>query len=57
MKTPEIGICSLCRGPYVRWGNNPAPLGRVEDRCCDGCNSTKVLPARIANIQAGKPVY
>jgi hypothetical protein len=30
------------------WGNNPDPLGGGEehDRCCDECNSSRVLPAR-----------
>lgn len=50
-------ICCLCgRICEDRYGNNPAPL--MEDngtnRCCNVCNDAKVIPARIANIEAGK---
>ena len=49
-------ICCLCGreithdryapGEYL--GNNPWPLADGEnDRCCDWCNDTKVIPARI----------
>jgi len=45
---PETGTCCLCGGEYTHYGNNPYPLGNnPNDRCCDECNSTKVIPARI----------
>lgn len=45
------GECSLCHGPYVNWGHNPQPLrAKFEDRCCDACNDTRVIPARIGLI-------
>jgi hypothetical protein len=50
----ETGICSLCGGPYLRWGNNPEPLLRVEQRCCDACNNSKVIPARLARMRGDK---
>ena len=53
----ETGTCCLCGGEYTRWGNNPYPLCNKDDyssRCCDKCDTEKVIPARIrnaANIQ------
>lgn len=33
------------------WGNNPDPLGDSEtDRCCDDCNATEVIPARLRSL-------
>jgi len=38
--------CCLCKKQKYGFGNNPAPL--TEDgRCCDECNSKKVIPARM----------
>lgn len=37
--------CCLCGGQYIGWGNNSWPL--MEGRCCDLCNSTKVVPERF----------
>lgn len=48
----ETGKCCLCGETYTHWGNNPWPLSEGEnDRCCDVCNDTKVIPARIQNLQ------
>ena len=49
--------CSLCDKNYEGMGNNPMPLKEVDERCCDTCNSEKVLPARIMRMMQGKPVY
>jgi hypothetical protein len=44
----EHGICSLCGGPYDRYGHNPQPVkDDVDARCCDVCNATVVIPARL----------
>lgn len=33
------------------FGNNPYPLSEdEEDRCCDACNMSKVIPARLRNL-------
>lgn len=41
-------VCSICGGKFSGFGNNPWPVTKgAEDRCCDGCNATKVIPARI----------
>jgi len=51
-------ICSLqILKDYMGWarGHNPAPVftGRGE-RCCDSCNTTIVIPARIADLRRSK---
>jgi hypothetical protein len=44
-------VCSLCGAPFIGMGNNPEPLRWVTERCCDDCNNTKVIPARIARAR------
>jgi len=53
--------CCLCGEDIAvtptgwRYGNNPQPLtDNDEDRCCDLCNSTKVIPKRIEGMFASK---
>ena len=53
----ELIVCCLCNEeitPEVsgwKYGHNPAPLGETEDdRCCQVCNNTKVIPARLRGI-------
>lgn len=46
----EKGVCCLCGKRYEHCGNNPYPLCDEDDytsRCCDTCNWTKVIPARL----------
>lgn len=38
--------CSICGKPIEGYGNNPIPV-KPDGRCCDECNSTLVIPARI----------
>ena len=42
-------ICCLCGNECENeWGNNPFPVDTDPmHRCCDVCNDTKVIPARI----------
>ena len=41
-------VCCICGGWFEGYGNNPWPVVRNEDAiCCDKCNATKVVPARI----------
>jgi hypothetical protein len=42
------GCCSMCRQPFVGWGNNAQPIN--DGRCCSGCNQTVIIPARLAFI-------
>lgn len=47
--------CCLCGKELKDFGHNPWPLNKnVDDRCCDECNSEKVIPARIANLRQPK---
>ena len=39
--------CCLCGSEEFGYGNNPDPLGKLPKRCCDTCNYSKVIPARI----------
>lgn len=49
VKAMEEGkLCIFCGKEIVGYGNNPAPLSE-EGRCCDECNYTKVIPARLKN--------
>jgi hypothetical protein len=46
-KEPQEKICCLCGHEYVGFGHNPEPLRDAPLRCCDECNSSKVIPERI----------
>lgn len=53
--------CCLCGEHLEEWtpgskgrGNNPEPLDVWPHRCCDTCNVTKVIPARLASIGRGE---
>ena len=40
--------CVICDKPSMGYGNNPEPVRQYsEGRCCDVCDWTKVLPARL----------
>ena len=43
----EIKTCCLCKDQFEGYGNNPLPLYNKKGRCCNICNLTKVLPARL----------
>ena len=44
----EMYDCVLCDKSFIGYGNNPAPLNTSDGaKCCDGCNMTKVIPARL----------
>ena len=45
-------ICSICGKEYSGWGNNAQPVN--DGRCCDDCNTTAVIPARLALFFADK---
>ena len=48
----EMKMCCLCKCFIVgRYGNNPAPLAELPKLCCDTCNTTKVIPARLARMR------
>lgn len=40
--------CSICGRPFNGFGNNPEPIRRwIDGACCNECNETKVVPARM----------
>lgn len=44
--------CCICGGYFRGWGNNPDPIPAKKDaRCCDVCNMTTVIPARMALLK------
>lgn len=45
--------CVLCGGPIVGMGHNAQPL--AEGRCCDACNTSAVIPARIGSLGLPSP--
>ena len=40
--------CCLCKEDYGKYGNNALPV--MEGSCCNKCNDTKVIPARIKEV-------
>lgn len=54
MKIKETKCC-ICGKPIVGYGNNPYPVDKNPDnKCCDKCNATVVIPARINNIKKNR---
>lgn len=48
MDNVKVWKCCICGQNCKGWGNNPWPIVKDENaRCCDACNSTKVIQARI----------
>lgn len=44
--------CCICGKKIEGWGNNPWPVNIEPDaRCCDDCNSSVVLEARINSMR------
>lgn len=39
-------ICSICGEEHIGYGHNPNPI-TIDGECCDKCNATIVIPARI----------
>jgi len=54
--TYDIPCCCLCPKPLIGWGNNPYPLKSEDDPvgCCNECNTTKVIPARMMACKTNK---
>lgn len=46
--------CSICGKAFKGYGHNPEPVKRwMDGSCCDSCNASVVLPARIASVKQG----
>ena len=47
----KLQTCCICGERYTGWGNSPWPVNTDENaRCCDACNNSVVVPARIAQM-------
>lgn len=49
----EKRFCCLCEDMLVGMGHNPAPLADHPERCCDYCNTHRVIPERINRMMQG----
>lgn len=48
-------VCCFCGETFYDYGNNPAPVNNEAGaRCCDDCNSSVVIPARIEAYMRSK---
>ena len=52
-KEENAKTCCLCGNKYWGWGNNAWPLDN-DGRCCDYCNATRVVIARIREMKQNK---
>ena len=51
MSKEEEHICCICGKRFKGYGNNPEPAKTVEEGvCCNACNETVVMRARIEQI-------
>ena len=51
----EEHVCCICGERFLGYGNNPWPVVKeVDARCCDTCNGSIVLGARIAQMFGNK---
>ena len=46
----ENKICCICGEPFLGYGNNPWPV-EEDGECCDVCNITVVIPARMSQMR------
>jgi hypothetical protein len=53
MKFGDTFNCSICKKEIDdEWGNNPYPVTQ-EGECCDKCNDSVVIPARLKQLGVG----
>jgi len=45
----EKHTCCICHKEFFGYGNDPRPVKQM-GRCCDHCNQTVVIPARIKEL-------
>lgn len=48
---PKYKTCCICGKTFKGWGNNPWPV-MDSGECCDECNFTQVIPARIKRLKS-----
>lgn len=48
----DVYRCCICGDTFEGFGNNPWPIVYDEKaRCCDDCNATVVIPARLERLE------
>ena len=50
MDDTEEKICCICGKKFTGWGNDPWPV-KMEGECCDDCNNSQVLAARLMGLK------
>ena len=50
----ENRMCTICGRVITGYGHNAEPVAR--GMCCDECNSSRIIPARIAAMRQMRPV-
>ena len=45
--------CCICGKKFFGWGNDPWPV-RTEGECCDDCNNSEVLAARLMGLKTSQ---
>ena len=45
--------CCICKKIFKGYGNNPMPV-KKDGVCCEECNESVVIPARLKEMQNGK---
>lgn len=50
MENTEEKTCCICGKKFTGWGNDPWPV-KKEGECCDECNNSQVLAARLAGVK------
>lgn len=43
--------CVICSVNIEDYGHNPEPINEGEGRCCEDCNFSYVIPARMLMIR------
>jgi len=50
--------CCFCKKECGEFGNNPAPVSiNPKARCCDLCNHTIVMVARLGNTKQAQEMF
>ena len=47
-----MDICSICSSEFDGFGNNAEPIN--SGQCCDGCNWSLVIPARVGQLDSNE---
>lgn len=50
MEEQSKSVCCICQREYEGYGNNAEPV--AAGRCCDACNMSVVVPARLEAANA-----